>query len=117
LRGSLERVIAELVGANLIDESDVLDSKIVHVRHAYPVYDLRSDEELPRMAELFARHPNLFHVGRSANFAHEDIDEVYVEARAVVDTIKARSRPATRVIDLRDSAAGQLVASASRTAS
>jgi protoporphyrinogen oxidase len=116
-QGSIERVIAELVGAGLIKESDVLDHKIVHVRNAYPVYDLLSDEELPRMAALFAQHPNLFHVGRSAKFAHEDIDEVYVEARGVVDEIVARATPARRVIDLRDSVTAQRSASASLSAS
>jgi cellulose synthase (UDP-forming) len=114
--GSLDRVIGELVGAGLIEESDVLDHTVVHVRNAYPIYDLASDDEQPRMTELFARHPNLFHVGRSANFAHEDIDEVYVEARGVVEELRARSRPASRVIDLRDGAS-QRVDSASRTAS
>jgi hypothetical protein len=110
-------VIDELVGAGLIDRSEVADHKVVHIRNAYPIYDLRSDIELPRMAELFAEHPNLFHVGRSAKFAHEDIDEVYLEARGVVDQILARGRPLRQVIDLRSFGDAQPRASTSRTAS
>lgn len=115
--GSVDRVIGELVGAKLISAQEVLDSKVVHIRNAYPIYDLRSDEELPRMAALFEQHPDLFHVGRSATFAHEDIDEIYVQARAVVDTIVARVA-AGRTIDLRHSDRfDQARASTSRTAS
>ena len=95
--GSLEQVVGELVGAELLTPADILDHKVVHVSHAYPIYDLRSDEELPLMAAFFASHPDLYHVGRSATFAHQDVDEIYVQARDVAAQLRSREVP----LDLR----------------
>ena len=83
-RGSLERVVEELSLAGMIEPEEVLDSMIIPIPQAYPIYDRASDQELPRAAAFFARHPRLHLLGRNAQFAHRDVDEIFDEARHVV---------------------------------
>lgn len=80
-RWSLDRVIQELASANLLKREDVLDHKIIDIKHAYPLYDRQYEEQMARVNEFFADHPAIFHVGRHAQFAHKDIDEIFDEAK------------------------------------
>lgn len=85
--GSEERVIEELARVGLLRPDQVLDTMKIHVPMAYPVYDLASDDEMARMAEIFAERPDLHLLGRNAQFTHRDVDEIYDEARRVVNDI------------------------------
>ncbi len=89
-RFSVERVIAELVETKIIRPADVLDAKVIELSNAYPVYDRGYEAEMRRAADFFAAHPNVHHVGRHAQFAHKDIDEIFDEAKRLARLIASR---------------------------
>ncbi|CAK0778516.1 FAD-dependent oxidoreductase [Gammaproteobacteria bacterium] len=86
-RYSPQRVIDELVSARLIEPAQVLDTKIIDIPHAYPIYDRSYEAQMRRIGEFFAEHPHLFNVGRYAQFIHKDVDEILDEAKNVADRI------------------------------
>lgn len=89
-RGSTERVIEELARVGLLRPEQVLDTKVIRMPTAYPIYDLASDVELARAELIFKAHPDVHLLGRNAQFAHRDIDEIYAEARDVAARVLAR---------------------------
>jgi len=91
---SSERVVAEIEAAGLITADQVLDRKLIRIPFAYPIYDLESDGELQRLRGFLEEHPYLHLVGRSAKFAHQDVDEIYTDAKRVAAALTARGRPA-----------------------
>jgi len=82
-RGSTRRVVEELDRAGLVRPHEVLDSKVIHLPRAYPIYDLASDGQLAAAEAFFADLPGFFNIGRNAEFAHRDIDEIFADARRV----------------------------------
>lgn len=84
---SLDRVVEELSLGGLLRKEEVLDHKIIDIKHAYPVYDRQYEEEMARVDDFFADHPAIFHVGRHAQFAHKDIDEIFDEAKRVAGRV------------------------------
>jgi protoporphyrinogen oxidase len=89
-RFSTDRVVAELSETKIIKPSEVLDVKVIELANAYPVYDLAYGGEMRRAADFFAAHPNVHHVGRHAQFAHKDIDEIFDEAKRLAGRIISR---------------------------
>ena len=86
-----EHVIEELARVNLIRRDDVLDTKVIGVDCAYPIYNRGYEKELERSSAFYAHHPNIHHVGRQAAFAHRDVDEIYMDAKATAHGILSRS--------------------------
>jgi protoporphyrinogen oxidase len=86
-RWSLDRIVEDLVLTGLIERGSVLDSKIIDINHAYPVYDRSYEEQMMQVDDFFAMHPNIFHVGRHAQFAHKDVDEIFDEAKRVAGCV------------------------------
>ena len=76
----------------MIDPADVLDTRVESLPFAYPIYHLNYDEQQVVVREMGERHPNLYHVGRNAQFVHRDIDELYEDARVVAENIAASGR-------------------------
>ncbi|HEX8181586.1 MAG TPA: FAD-dependent oxidoreductase [Pyrinomonadaceae bacterium] len=91
---STERVIAELTRTGIIAPRDVLDVKMIELPHAYPIYDRGYEREMERARAFFAAHPDIYHVGRQARFAHKDIDEIFAEAKRVANRLIARKHGA-----------------------
>lgn len=86
-RSSTERIIAELAETKIIRPSEVLDAKVIELANAYPIYDRGYEREMLRAGEFFAAHPRVYHVGRHAQFAHKDVDEIFDEAKRLARTI------------------------------
>ena len=74
------RVIKELGLLGTFEESDVLDTKIIDLPFAYPIYDLSYETETAKADTFFRNHPAVVQVGRHAQFAHRDVDEIFEEA-------------------------------------
>jgi protoporphyrinogen oxidase len=87
-RYSLDKVIAELASTGNLHPRDVLDTKIIDIKHAYPIYDLAYEEQMKLIEQFFAKYPNIYHVGRHAQFAHRDVDEIFDEAKKVAARVK-----------------------------
>jgi len=75
------QVIHELSKLGTIDEADVLDSKAIDLPFAYPIYDLSYETEVAKADTFFLGHPCLTQIGRHAQFAHRDVDEIWEEAQ------------------------------------
>jgi protoporphyrinogen oxidase len=88
---SREKLIAELKGAGVLEEKDVLDTMTIDIQHAYPIYDVAYDDQMKRVENFFADHPNIHHVGRHAQFAHKDVDEIFDEAKKVAARVAQRT--------------------------
>lgn len=86
-RFSVERICNELESAGILRKDEVLDTKVTEIKHAYPIYDRAYDGEVARAREFFAGHPLIHHVGRQAQFEHQDIDEIFGAAKGVARTI------------------------------
>jgi protoporphyrinogen oxidase len=92
---SPERVIDELARTGIIAPRDVLDVKTIELANAYPIYDRGYEQQMERAREFFAAHPNIYHVGRQARFAHKDLDEIFEEAKFVAQQL-IRMKAVTR---------------------
>lgn len=86
---SAEAVVSGLIDAGFLPASaPILDTKIIRVERAYPLYDRSYDHEIRRAEQALASHPRIYTIGRQAQFAHKDVDEIFEDAMMLVDTIK-----------------------------
>jgi protoporphyrinogen oxidase len=89
---SVERVIDELTGADFLPAGvPILDTKIIRLERAYPIYDRSYDEQIDLARQAFAAHPGIFHIGRQAQFVHKDVDEILEEAKALASVMQPGS--------------------------
>ncbi|MCX7010148.1 MAG: NAD(P)-binding protein [Kiritimatiellaeota bacterium] len=86
---SVERVVSDLARAALLRPEEILDTKVMDLSHAYPIYDRAYDQLMVVAEKFYAQHPNLFLLGRQANFAHQDIDEIYLKAQEIAQRLQA----------------------------
>ena len=88
-RFSIPRVLDELSGADFLPaRAPILDTKIIRLERAYPIYDRSYDEEIRLARQAFAAHPGIFHIGRQAQFVHKDVDEILEEAKTLVSVMR-----------------------------
>lgn len=81
---SVSAIIDELISLGLIEKQEVLDTKVVDIRNAYPIYDLEYQQHLRQAETVLADFPRLYQVGRQAQFKHQDVDEIYAAAKQLV---------------------------------
>lgn len=74
-------VIDELAGLGILNEQDILDSKVVDIDNAYPIFDSNYEQSVAKAHTILQQHPNLFLLGRQAQFLHQDIDEIFESAQ------------------------------------
>jgi protoporphyrinogen oxidase len=84
---SVAHVIDELTGIDFIRPADVRDAKVVHIDHAYPIFNLDYPSKLAEADRLLKRYPNVHCLGRQARFSHQDTDEIYHAAARLVHRI------------------------------
>ncbi len=87
---SVNRVVAELTASGILREDEVLDTKTIDLERAYPIYDRSYEEQLADLVGFFAAYPGIIHVGRGAQFAHQDVDEIFTEAKRTVTAMAGR---------------------------
>jgi protoporphyrinogen oxidase len=88
---SIERVIKDLADVDLIKPDDVLDSKVTSLDYAYPLYCRGYEEELEKANTFFSNYTNLHRLGRHALFAHQDVDEIFVDAKQLVHAMTTQA--------------------------
>ena len=85
---SVERVVEQLTRAEFLPAgAPILDTKIIRLERAYPIYDKAYDEQIDLARQAFAAHPQIFHIGRQAQFVHKDVDEILEEAKMMAAVI------------------------------
>ena len=91
----VDRVIENVVRAGLIKRQEVTDTLVIHEPYGYAVYDLNYSQHLLDIREILDHYRNLHLLGRSAEFQHLEIDEIYANAL----TLAASLAPLTSVKD------------------
>jgi protoporphyrinogen oxidase len=81
---SVEGVVAELSDIGLIRPENVLDSKVIHIENAYPIYSISYSEKVDTAGQILKQYPNLFNLGRQAQFQHLDVDEIYAASKKLI---------------------------------
>jgi protoporphyrinogen oxidase len=89
---SADKVVEELLQVGFLPASSpVLDTKIICIERAYPLYDRSFDGEIGRAEQALAAHPRIYRIGRQAQFAHKDVDEILESAMTLVATMRAEA--------------------------
>jgi protoporphyrinogen oxidase len=99
---SRDRLIAELEAAGVLKKEEVLDTKVIDIKHAYPIYDVDYENQMKKVADFFAGHPNIFQVGRHAQFAHKDVDEIFDDAKQTAGRVLLRKEEMPPRIPMRE---------------
>ena len=86
---SLDAVVATLARRGLIQPDEVLDTKVIDLDQAYPIYDLNYENETKRIAEFARQFPHIHQIGRNAQFVHKDVDEIFDGAKTLTQKILA----------------------------
>ena len=92
----IEKVVHDLVRIGLIRESDVLDTKVIREKFAYPVYNREHSQTVELATQFFSQFENIFLVGRAAEFRHREADDNLESAIQAIDQI-AEKFPVQRV--------------------
>jgi hypothetical protein len=82
-----EQVQADLIRSGLLTQDEVLDTLVLHQDFGYPVYDLDYARNLATVRERLGRFDNLHLVGRSAEFEHLELDDIYASALALANEL------------------------------
>ncbi len=90
---SVEAVINELKDVGLVDPKDILDSKVVKIPEAYPIYDLQYENQMEVIRDFCLTQPNLFLIGRNAQFLHQDVDEIFATGLNVAQQLLQQKEP------------------------
>jgi protoporphyrinogen oxidase len=89
---SIGQVVDELTRADFLPVgAPILDTKIIRLERAYPIYDRSYDEQIELARQAFAAHPGIYHIGRQAQFVHKDVDEILEEAKTLVSAMRPGS--------------------------
>ncbi len=91
---SPERVVQDLEKLGIFRASDVLDQMELPVSCAYPIYDLDYTRRVAEASAIFAKHPRIMNIGRHAEFAHRDVDEIFESAEEICQELLARTNGA-----------------------
>jgi GT2 family glycosyltransferase/protoporphyrinogen oxidase len=103
----INRVIDDLHRVGLIQYHDVLDSKVVHEKFAYPVYTHDYDIILNEVQQVLNQYQNLYNVGRAAEFRHREVDDNFASAIQTVDQITKGMPEVARELEMREKAPGK----------
>jgi protoporphyrinogen oxidase len=86
---SVENVISELERIGVLNAADVIDTKLIEIPCAYPIYDLNYSEQINLALANFKQHPNIHLLGRNARFSHVDVDEIFYAAKQMTTELVA----------------------------
>ena len=78
-----QKVIDDVVRAGLVRHGEILDSMVLHEGYGYAVYDLTYASRLASVQQVLAPLCNLHLLGRSAEFEHLEVDDIYANALAL----------------------------------
>ncbi|HEY76442.1 MAG TPA: glycosyltransferase [Thermoflexia bacterium] len=79
----VQRVVDDVIRCGLVRPGEVLDTKVLHEEYGYALYDLTYTDHLAYAREILGRYSNLHLLGRSAEFQHLELDDIYANALAL----------------------------------
>ena len=88
-----------LLGINIIDKKDVLDSTVIHVKKTYPAY-FGTYEHFDQIRKFTDSFENLFLLGRNGQHRYNNQDHSMLTAVAAVNNIITGSKAKDNVWDV-----------------
>ncbi len=79
----VQHVVDDVVRCGLVRPEEILDTMVLHEEYGYALYDLTYADRVARVRETLKRYRNLHLLGRSAEFQHLEVDDVYANALAL----------------------------------
>lgn len=92
-RDLVDQVIHDVVRSGLLKREAILDALVVREPFGYPTYTREYQSEVERATQFLKQFKNLYLVGRSAEFAHKEVDENFASAQEVVGEISRLRSP------------------------
>ena len=96
----VEDTVAHLADLGLIGRDEVIDSLVLRVSEAYPLFETGHDDKRRRICDYFAGFENLEVIGRGGMFRYYNMDHAMDSGITAAEAIMARnvrSRPYDRV--------------------
>ncbi|MDH3229434.1 MAG: FAD-dependent oxidoreductase [Alphaproteobacteria bacterium] len=87
----VEETVANLDSLGLIRRHEVIDSLVLRVPDAYPLFDIGHDERRRRICDYLARFENLEVIGRGGMFRYFNMDHAMESGIAAAQAIIARN--------------------------
>jgi len=72
----IKRCIKDLGKIKLVKKKEIVDSVLVRVRNAYPIYEIGYKDKLKKIKKEFSKFDNLKIIGRTGNFDYINMDEI-----------------------------------------
>ena len=89
----VDKVIRDLIKVGMISRKDVLDTKVIREKFAYPVYNRDYDQAILNAQDTLGQYSNLYMVGRAAEFRHREVDDNFAAATETIKKIVAELPP------------------------
>ena len=87
----VEQTIDGLVGLNIVSQEDVVDSKVIRIPNAYPLFEVGYMEQCETIMKYLDRFENLSLTGRSGMFRYFNMDHTIgsgmATAKRIIDKI------------------------------
>ncbi len=90
IENPIEKVIQDLENVGLIQRSDVLDTKNILEKFAYPVYSLEYESIISTARSVLEEFHNIYSIGRAAEFRHREADDNFAIANETVNQISGK---------------------------
>lgn len=87
----VQQVSDDVVRCGLVRPEAILDTMVLHEEYGYPVYDLSYVEGQAHVKETLGCFGNLHLLGRSAEFQHLELDDIFANALALVTNLAPAS--------------------------
>ena len=78
-----------------ITEHDIVTEKIIHIDHAYVIYDFWREQHLAKIHERLAQY-NIYSVGRFGEWKYSSMQEAILDGKKIVDTLMVIPAQQTR---------------------
>lgn len=73
----------ELLG---ISNSEIVSEKVLHIKHAYVIYDMWRERNLAKMLDTLKEH-NIHSVGRYGQWKYSSMQEAILDGKKIADTL------------------------------
>ncbi len=94
------KVINDLVKTGMVSQAEVLDTKVIREKFAYPVYDLKYVKAMSEAQDFLRQVGNLYLVGRGAEFRHREVDDNFSAAAETVRKVLAQIPSAGMITEI-----------------
>lgn len=79
-----QQVADDVVRCGLVRPEEILDTMVLREEYGYAIYDLTYADRLTYVRQILDHFGNLHLLGRSAEFQHLELDDIYANALALV---------------------------------